>query len=609
MQQLSGFDNYMLTSEVGGVFNHICALGIYDQDSAPDGKVRFKSIMNHISSRLTTHPLFHRRAITPPMGIDNAYWVDVAREDVDIEFHVRHVALPQPGDWRQLMIQVARLHSRPLDRSRPLWEIHVIEGLRDIPQLPKNAFAMLYKFHHASIDGMRAGKLLFNLHSATAEVAPDTDAASAKLPAAPAPAQSTTTTFIDSFSPALATLMPWRGKQSAGTPSDIEMLMRSGMGLIGRTTQLSQMYFSSLQRFMQASSKAMTPAAGDAGSATDKASGVMEQLKGLSTLGNGNQVMEKIRGMLPSMKKAPHTRFNEEVSANRVVDAVGFSFADIKTMRAHVPGITMNDIFLSVVGGAVRQYLLAKKELPAEASIIGLMPLNLQEGNAVQEGNHVGGVPVSLHTEISDPLQRLLAVNQAVAQAKKQNELMGADILMNIANVFPPYVIDQVMRRMVLPQVNTTVSNVRGPDQPFYLSGATLAHFYPVSIPTDGVGLNNTGFSYNGMFWISAVSCRRMMPDPDFYVQCLRESFAETLAACVQASPQGIQAHTAEPEKVAQVKAPASKATLSQKVNVSRAKKAAPQAAKPAAAVKAKATKRKAAAPKAVIENKSEMAG
>ena len=89
--------------------------------------------------------------MTVPLSLDRPYWIESA--DLDIEFHVRHIALPHPGDWRQLMIQVARIHSRPLDRSRPLWEAYVIEGLDKIPGLPKGSFAVFSKIHHAVIDG------------------------------------------------------------------------------------------------------------------------------------------------------------------------------------------------------------------------------------------------------------------------------------------------------------------------------------------------------------------------------------------------------------------------------------------------------------------------
>ena len=115
--------------EHGNQYLHVAALGIYDPSTAPGGFVRFKDILSFFEARLDTAPVFRRRLVTVPFDLDRPYWVE--DDNVDVEFHVRHIALPAPGDWRQLCIQVARIHSRPLDRSKPLWEAYVIEGLEN----------------------------------------------------------------------------------------------------------------------------------------------------------------------------------------------------------------------------------------------------------------------------------------------------------------------------------------------------------------------------------------------------------------------------------------------------------------------------------------------
>ena len=178
MQQLSGTDTGFLYAEQGNTYNHVAMLAIYDPSTAVDGNadgspadrsptdgspVRFKDILAHFKERLHVNPLFRRRLVEVPLGVDRPYWVE--DPDCDVEFHVRHIALPAPGDWRQLMIQVARLHARPLDRSRPLWEIYVIEGLDRIPGLPAGCFAMFYKMHHASVDGMAGLHLISQIHA------------------------------------------------------------------------------------------------------------------------------------------------------------------------------------------------------------------------------------------------------------------------------------------------------------------------------------------------------------------------------------------------------------------------------------------------------------
>ena len=153
MEQLTGTDSFFLYTERGNVYNHVAALGIYDPSTAPGGKVRFRDILRYFGNRLGTNKVFRRRLVTVPHQFDRPYWVDDA--DPDLEFHIRHIALPHPGDWWQLMIQVARLHSRPLDRSRPLWQFTTIDGIHN------GQVALYSKVHHAAVDG-GAGMIITN---------------------------------------------------------------------------------------------------------------------------------------------------------------------------------------------------------------------------------------------------------------------------------------------------------------------------------------------------------------------------------------------------------------------------------------------------------------
>ncbi|MES2263272.1 MAG: wax ester/triacylglycerol synthase family O-acyltransferase [Pseudomonadota bacterium] len=469
MEQLSGTDSLFLYQEKGNNYNHVAALGIYDPSTAPGGKVRFKDILNHFRNRLDVHKLFRRLLVTVPHSLDRPYWIDGG--EIDIEYHVRHIALPFPGDWRQLMIQVARIHSRPLDRSRPLWEAYVIEGLDRIPGLPVGSFALFIKFHHASVDGQAAGRVLASLHSSSADAEPRS---------------------------AENTIMSER------EPNALEMYTRAVPHTVSRALNLAKFSF---------------------GLAKKVGSVAASKIDSLRAPDSRKPLP------LPEMGKAPPTRFNQMVSANRVVEAVGLPLAAMKEIRAQVPGSTVNDIFLTVVGGALRKYLNSKDELP-EQSLTALMPISLRnDGRKAAGGNDVGGAAVLLHSEIANPLDRLEAVYRNVRKTQEGLETLGRDFLQSFMESLPNYVTDKLMRHALLPQFNTAVSNVRGPDTPWYVSGARLVHFYPVSIATNYVGLNHTCFSYNGTMWLSAVACRNMMPDPGFYAECLRESFAELVAA------------------------------------------------------------------------------
>ncbi len=254
-----------------------------------------------------------------------------------------------------------------------------------------------------------------------------------------------------------------------------------------------------------------------------------------STSGNSDGATSAGAGW-PGFVRAPSTRFNRPVSANRVVEAVALPLDRMKAARERVEGATINDLFLTIVGGALRRYLAAKDEIPA-TSLMALMPIDAREdGRAAAGGNQVGGAPVPVRSDIADPLRRLKAVHADARSARRGAEILGRGFAQAVVEQLPHVAAEALMRYYMYPQLNVTVSNIRGPEATLYVAGARLVHFYPVSIATDWIGLNHTGFSYNGVLWISAVACRNMMPDPDFYADCLRASFDELMAA-IEALP------------------------------------------------------------------------
>jgi hypothetical protein len=146
-------------------------------------------------------------------------------------------------------------------------------------------------------------------------------------------------------------------------------------------------------------------------------------------------------------------------------------------------------------------------------------------------GKEVTGTPIALGTDIQDPLERLYAVRAEIQNAKYTAESLGLNLFQGLLDNLPEAAGRALMRHALLPLLNVSASNVRGPEIPLYVAGARLLHFYPISIATDFVGLNMTGFSYNGVLWISVVACRNMMPDPGFFTQCLNHSFQDLLEA------------------------------------------------------------------------------
>jgi len=166
MKQMQGLDTVFVSMERPVAPVHIGSVLIYDPSTAEDGFVRFKDILSFIEGRLHMSETMRQKMVKVPFGIDYPYWVQDS--NFDIEYHVRHVALPKPGDWRQLCIQAARVFARPLDLSRPPWEITVVEGLDNIEGVPKGSYAMLTKVHHAAIDGVSGVDMMNALHTMTA---------------------------------------------------------------------------------------------------------------------------------------------------------------------------------------------------------------------------------------------------------------------------------------------------------------------------------------------------------------------------------------------------------------------------------------------------------
>ena len=165
MRQLTGHDASLLDSQTLHANANVTYVQIYDQRTAPGGKLRFKSILSHIESRLHLCPLFRSRLLRVPFELDSPYWTE--DEHFNLEHHVRHIALPKPGDWRQFCIQASRIHARALDMTRPLWEIYVVEGLDSFDDLPVGSFALLTKVHHAAVDAASRAQIVEVLHDTT----------------------------------------------------------------------------------------------------------------------------------------------------------------------------------------------------------------------------------------------------------------------------------------------------------------------------------------------------------------------------------------------------------------------------------------------------------
>ena len=232
---------------------------------------------------------------------------------------------------------------------------------------------------------------------------------------------------------------------------------------------------------------------------------------------------------------APRTRFSGAVSPHRVVEARHFEFAVAKQIKALVPGATINDVAIAVVGGALRRYLSEKGELPTE-SLRVMAPISTRTAQqAGSAGNQATVMVVTASTDIADPTERLAAVHTSTRASKALAEAVGAKDLVQFAEFLPGGLAALAARTAsqfhiatrAAPVVNTVVTNVPGPQVPLYFAGAHLVTFFGGAGVADGMGLLHGVSSYCGQLILSVVSCRDIMPDPGHYADCLAASFTE----------------------------------------------------------------------------------
>ncbi len=493
MKQLGILDSAFVNLEQTNTPQHVGGLGIYDPSTAPGGFVRFKDVIASFERRLGDLPLFRTRLVEVPGGLDRPYWVKDA--NFDVEFHLRHIALPEPGDWRQLCIQTARLHSRPLDMSRPLWEAYIIEGLDNIPNLPKGCFAVYTKMHHSLVDGAGGASFMTALHDLVPN--PDYSGDSGSEPR-----------LVDT------------------TPSVGELLTKATINSVKNTVQLIT---------------------GSARSARDLS----------------KYVLDIARKQIPAPDiSAPKTILNKPVGPHRVFDAAEFPLDGFKDIK-NATGITVNDVALGVISGALLRYLTAKGEAPAKGSLAAALPLNMRTRRGdTEENNQIGSVFASLHTDIADPVARVIAIRESTEIAKATSDSSPMVDALKLAGVFSPVVSKAVagfwsrneLSRHIPMNISTCISNVPGPDFPLYCAGARMVDYYALGVLTPGMGIFHLVFSYFGKITLSVLADRDIMPDPEFYHDCLVASYEELYAAAVNSG--GTQTMSAEVTAKAKIESP-----------------------------------------------------
>src|SRR6056297_693835 len=240
-------------------------------------------------------------------------------------------------------------------------------------------------------------------------------------------------------------------------------------------------------------------------------------------------------------RSVPRTRFNANVSAHRVFDARTFALDEIRGIKGFVEGATVNDVIVSVCGGALRKYLEAKDELPDE-SLIAMAPMSVRsDRQRGADGNQVSAMRLPVGSDIEDPLDRLRAVHAASDEAKRFTRTAGPELSMELAEFLPTTTSGLAARaygrwhmaERLPPVFNTVITNVPISNHPLYSMGTKMVAYYGLGPVVHGVGLFQPVIGYDGKITVSAISCREMMPDPAFYCECLQASFDELKAATI----------------------------------------------------------------------------
>ena len=465
MRQLSGQDATFVFMENPAAPLHLTSLYIYDPSTAPKGKVTHKQLLAHIDSRLHSSKVFTQKLQHVPMNVDFPYWVDDPH--LDLEFHVRHIALPSPRDWRQLCILVSRLHSQRLDMTRPPWEMYIIEGLDNVEGVPKGSFAVLSKYHHAAIDGVSGTDIISGLHDLSPE--------------------------------------PVNKRAQAGKveslPSNLRLLVNAGVNSVRLPLRLASVLVRSrpqlnwLPRRKEPEEERFEPPKVPVPrtrfnrqvSAHRVFTGCMLQLadvKAMRKAVDGVTINDVILAICAGALRL-YLQSKEELPE--------------ESMVAAVPINTRTEADRDVAGNVVSMMSVA---------------LQTQVADPVERLQTIRDLTAAKKTtEKAVSARRLTDINLHLPAAtlSMASRLISATGLLHRTK----------------PMFNCVITNVPGPQIPLYQCGAELLSTWGCGPVLDGMGLLIAAHSYNGKLFLCATSCRDIMPDPGFFTTCLQKSFDE----------------------------------------------------------------------------------
>jgi diacylglycerol O-acyltransferase len=464
MRQLTGQDAMFVYLDKPHAATSGLLVYVYDQTTAPGGLVRFKDILRYVEANLHLAPFFRKKLLRVPLELDFPYMVD--DENFDLNYHVRHIALPKPGDWRQFCIQASRIAARSLDLSRPLWEMYVVEGLDNVEFLPKGSFAILTKLHHASVDGTALTELTWRLHTQTPALpkfrnkawtpkkSPDTLSLLSRAAINAAAASLRTGKALASVGPRLAGLAARLAREAARGRHPVPTTR------FNRAVGTQRVYGGAIFPF--------------------------EEVRAIKSAVAGATVNDTVAAIVGGALRRYLALKQEPASPSLV---------------ALMPINTRQDAREKQTAGNTVSVMTAAVRTDVADPLERLTAIHEATLRSKEVSNAIGA------RELTD----------LTKHAPAPTMLLASKLLLLGGFGGNPR----------LPFHNLCISNVPGPQFPLYFLGAKLELFSVVAPVIDGFTLFFAVTSYDGKLIVTTTSVPEVVPDPALLTQCLRESFDE----------------------------------------------------------------------------------
>jgi diacylglycerol O-acyltransferase / wax synthase len=470
MSRMRAMDAAFLAMERPAEPRHLGSLTIFGP--GPDGPLTYDVVRAQLEARLALIASARRVVVETPLGLARPSWGRA--RGFDLEFHLRLHAVAAPGGPGELADLVAHAHAIPLDRSRPLWELWVIDGLAD------GRVALYAKMHMAAIDDVTGAEVMTALL--------DTDPTGVR-PEAPEPEARPEPPLVRLFGTPADQL-----RQAVGFPARLANRTLANVG--SQLEVMSETIIETIHR---------TP-------------GLDGIARLLPTPVDGEVVEERSTG------RAPRVSWNGRVTGHRRFAMARLPLADIIAIK-RAAGTTVNDVVVAVCSGALRHWLDDHHELPT-SPLVAMVPMLVGATDGRHDA-HVAGLVVPLPTHVADPHERLQRTNRALAEAKRRRVAVPASTMQDVS-MFAPPALSALAGRLVgalphrslaSPTVNLAITNVPGSRQQMYLAGRPLEVSYPVLTINELSPLHIGLQSGPGVIGVGGLVCRDSMTDLDALIE------------------------------------------------------------------------------------------